>query len=72
MKQCEYTMCQCPALPDSGYCGDVCEWLDGGLLGDITLQSATPLKAQTGLAPRCACGHSSCADPNTQVGDAIH
>ena len=62
MNRCAYELCQCPALPGASYCGEACEWLDGGLLGQVAVQSAVPLREQERVTPQCACGHSPCAE----------
>jgi hypothetical protein len=72
MKRCLYELCRCPALPDASYCGDTCEWLDGGLLGRVEVRSAVPLKEQATVTPQCACGHSFCAEELTADATRLH
>ena len=71
MNRCAYALCQCPALPNASYCGDTCEWLDGGLLGKATVQSAVPLKEPERVTLGCACGHSPCADAQAGAGSSL-
>ena len=73
MNRCAYALCHCPALPNARYCGDTCEWLDGGLLGKVAVQSAVPLADPERVTLRCACGHSPCADVLAEsVSSLIH